>query len=129
MGHVTSATERPDPHQSLSLRVETPVEGTTLLEAAGEVDMLTAPQLEDAAGRALDDAPAVLVLDLTKVTFLSSAGLSVLIRSHQRAGAGTTVRIVADSEYTLRPLQLMGLDQELLTYKTRDEALTAEAQR
>lgn len=96
-----------------------------MLEVSGEVDMLTAPQLEEAVGRALDDAPKVLVLDLAKVTFLASAGLSVLTRSHQRSATATSLRVVADNEHTLRPLRLMGMDRELHTYPTRDAALTA----
>jgi anti-sigma B factor antagonist len=100
--------------------------GTIVLTATGEVDMVTAPQLEDAARRAIEDGPAALVLDLGGVSFLSSAGLSVLVRTHKVAkesGHGTEFRIVATSAATLRPMQLMGLGDDLAIYATRDEAV------
>lgn len=101
-------------------------DGTVILSASGEVDMVTAPRLEDAARRAIEDGPAALVLDLGGVTFLSSAGLSVLVRTHKLASessGGTKFRIVATSPATLRPMQLMGLDNDLAIYATRDEAI------
>lgn len=99
--------------------------GTVVVSVVGEVDMLSAPRLEETAQRALADAPPLLVLDLSGVTFLSSAGLSALVRTKTFAGENTEVHIVATGPATLRPLQLMGLDGDLDIYPTRDEALTA----
>ncbi len=95
---------------------------TVVLAVTDELDMLTAPRLHEAARQALDNAPHTLILDLTNVTFLSSAGLSVLVSAHKHAGDATDV--VTDTA-TLRPLQLMGLDHDLPVYDTRDEALAA----
>lgn len=96
---------------------------SVIVSVAGEVDMLSAPRLEEAAQRALADTPPVLVLDLSSVTFLSSAGLSVLVRTEKLAGDNTDVHIVAAGPATLRPIQLMGLDKDLAIYPTRDEAV------
>lgn len=107
-------------------RVDTEPHGKTeILAVTGEIDMLTAPKLEEVAHQALESSPQALILDLTNVTFLSSAGLSVLVSTHKHAGDSTDILIVATNTATLRPLQLMGLDHDLTLYGTRDEALAA----
>jgi anti-sigma B factor antagonist len=115
-------TSTPDGPATFQLSTE-PDGRTVILSATGDVDMISAPQLEEAARRALADAPPALVLDLSEVTFMSSAGLSVLVHTQKNAPAATEVRIVAAGAATLRPLQLMGLDQELTLFATREEAL------
>jgi anti-sigma B factor antagonist len=125
-GHTMTPT--PDSPAPGTLEVNTEsAGGTVIISASGEVDMVTAPRLEDAARRAIENAPTALVLDLGGVSFLSSAGLSVLVRTHKLAKEsqdGTELRIVATSPATLRPIQLMGLDDDLAIYATRDEAVT-----
>ncbi|WP_327267792.1 STAS domain-containing protein [Streptomyces sp. NBC_01218] len=49
-------------------------DGTAVLTVVGEIDMSNTGSL----AAALDDAPGPLVLDLTEVEYLDSAGLSVL---------------------------------------------------
>lgn len=107
-------------------RVDVESQGkTVVLAVTGELDMLTAPRLEEATHQTLENSPQALILDLTNVTFLSSAGISVLVSAHKHAGDRTDILIVASETATLRPLQLMGLDHDLTLYDTRDEALAA----
>ncbi|WP_175548226.1 STAS domain-containing protein [Saccharopolyspora flava] len=97
---------------------------TLFVTATGEVELVNAPQLESVLNQAVEDRPDVLVLDITAVSFLSSAGLAVLVRTHRDAGArGTRFRVVANNPATLRPIQLMGLDQEFEVYSDREGAL------
>ncbi|MEW5539022.1 STAS domain-containing protein [Streptomyces cyaneofuscatus] len=58
----------------LNLTASRRPDGTTVLTAVGEIDMSNTQSL----AAALDDAPGRLVLDLTDVEYLDSAGLSVL---------------------------------------------------
>ncbi|WP_165944540.1 STAS domain-containing protein [Saccharopolyspora terrae] len=98
---------------------------TLFVTATGEVELVNSPQLESVLNQALADKPDVLVLDLMDVTFLSSAGLAVLVRAHRDAEAvGTRFRVVAANAATLRPIQLMGLDQEFDVYADREDALS-----
>ncbi|MBQ0924841.1 STAS domain-containing protein [Saccharopolyspora endophytica] len=98
---------------------------TLFVTATGEVELVNSPQLEAVLNHALADGPEVLVLDIMDVTFLSSAGLAVLVRAHRNAEeAGTRFRVVAANVATLRPIQLMGLDQEFDVFADRDDALT-----
>ncbi|PPK64984.1 STAS domain-containing protein [Actinokineospora auranticolor] len=60
-----------------------------LIQAEGEIDLATAGELRDAldAVFATDHSSATVVVDLTGVTFMDSAGLSVLLRAAKRAKA------------------------------------------
>ncbi|RCW39952.1 anti-anti-sigma factor [Halopolyspora algeriensis] len=102
-------------------------ERTLVVKVSGEIDLVTSPQLEQELTRALDTRPEALVLDITGVTFLSSAGLAVLVGMHQYAGEHTRFRVVADGAATLRPIQLMGLDGEFPVYPSTAEAVAGRA--
>src|SRR5688500_13225353 len=49
----------------------------------GEIDMASAPHLQSALDEALRDAPAAVVVDMSNVGFLGSAGLSVLLAASE----------------------------------------------
>jgi anti-sigma B factor antagonist len=99
-----------------------------LLTLAGEVDMLTAPRLESALGRALDGSAGgvqLVVVDLTGVGFLGSDGLEVLSRAAGSARErGRRVRVVAEAgQQVRRPIDLSGLGPLLGMCATITEAL------
>jgi anti-sigma B factor antagonist len=97
-----------------------------VLAIAGEVDLLTAPQLQDALTHALNSRPAVLVVDLSQVEFLASPGLAALVGAYRDAGEHTALRVVAENSATFRPLHLTGLDEEISVFRSREEALVGE---
>ena len=97
-----------------------------VVEVSGELDTLTAPRLLDVLGVALRERCPILIVDLTEVTFLGSAGLAVLAGTHKHASPHTALRIVARLRATLRPLQLTGLATMLQLYPSRADALTPQ---
>lgn len=104
------------------------VEGTLVLEVAGEVDLDTAPQLQVAIIDAIDrTSGAACIVDLTEVSFLGSAGLTVLLASTRHAEARSrSLPIVVDSNRpVIRPIELTGMDDELRLFHSVDEALRA----
>ncbi|MTE14450.1 STAS domain-containing protein [Nocardia aurantiaca] len=102
----------------------TQADGATVLTVAGEVDLATAPALENAIDAALAGKPAALVIDLTAVSFLASAGMAVLVGVHKRAGE-THLMVVADGPATSRQLKMTSLDQVFSLHTTLAEALSA----
>lgn len=93
---------------------------SVVVRAGGELDMLTAPRLSTQLdlAEAIVVPPAPVVLDLTGLTFLSSAGLSVLLAHHHRCAAlGSRLEIVPGGHAVTRPLEVSGLD-EVLTIAT-----------
>lgn len=64
----------------------------------------------------------MLVIDLSAVDFLASAGMAVLVWAHRQAEPAD-VRVVASSRLTLRPLQLTRLTDELAVFLSLPAAL------
>ena len=67
--------------------------------------------------------PAALVVDLSAVDFLASAGMSTLITAHEDIAPQARFAVVADGPATSRPLRLVGIDQIFAVYRTLDDAL------
>jgi len=57
-----------------------------VLDLRGEIDLATGEDLTAQLGRALAAVPELLVIDLTGVDFLGSAGLAALIAARDDAG-------------------------------------------
>lgn len=109
----------------LSVRSE-PHGAAMVLAVSGEIDLATAPQLGESITEAMAREPKTLVVDLSGVGFLASAGMAVLIGCHQQAKGNIRFRIVATGSATFRPMELTGMTDEMSIYPTRDEALTAD---
>jgi len=105
--------------------IERSVDDVTIVAASGVVDMLTAPQLEEALHAALDKKPGNLVVDLTEVEFLASAGMGVLVAAHDEAGTVTRLCVVAEGPATSRPLKLVGIADIVPLFATLDEAVAS----
>jgi anti-sigma B factor antagonist len=89
-----------------------------VVEVAGAVDLLTAPELAERLAVALaDGTPLIVVVDLRQVDFVATAGLSVLAQADQRARIQhTTLRLVVATHAVHRALSVTGLDQTLAVY-------------
>jgi anti-sigma B factor antagonist len=93
-------------HGRLTIRIER--EGRSLaVRAAGELDIATAPALEDSLLHALESGASLIALDLTGVTFVDPTGLRVLLwaAEHSRA-EGDRLRIDCGSAPIRRLLDL-----------------------
>jgi anti-sigma B factor antagonist len=98
-----------------------------VLNVSGEVDMLSAPYLAEAIHTALAAGPAALIVDLSKVEFLASAGMTVLVSAQAEAEPATRFVVVAHGPATSRPIKLMGIDRMFPLYGTLDSALNGVA--
>ena len=96
-----------------------------VVSVSGVVDMLTAPTLEQAIRAALDQNPTGLIVDFTEVEFLASAGMGILVATHDEATPDVSFCVVADGPATSRPLKLVGIADMIPLYATLDEALAA----
>lgn len=104
-------------HQSL-------VDGLAVVSVSGSVDMLTAPGLAEAIDSALADQPNGLIVDLSKVDFLGSAGISVLMKTRDTIGDSARFCVVADGPTTHRPLTLLGINEMMSLCRTLDDAVS-----
>ncbi len=103
---------------------ETWVGQLIVVPVSGNVDMLSAPQLADALESALAKNPNGLVVDLSRVEFLGSAGISVLMAAHGKMADPDRFAVVADGPATHRPLTLLGLNEVISLHRTLDGALS-----
>ena len=104
------------------LVVEQESGGAVILSAAGTIDMLTAPQLQQRVDAIVSRQPAALIVDLSRVEFLASAGIGVLVGIHNNAD-GMAYAVVAHGPATSRPLKLLGIDTMLKIYPSMAEAI------
>jgi anti-sigma B factor antagonist len=96
-----------------------------VLSVAGVVDMLTAPQLEEAIALAATDSPRGVIVDLGSVDFLASAGMGILVAAREELPESMRFAVVADGPATSRPLKLVGIADVVGLHPTLDEALAA----
>lgn len=122
MTKVPDDSNERDFEQLLRVRTKA-VSDAVIVEASGEIDMLTAPGLEHQLQQAVACSPRRLVLDLTDVTFLASAGLALLVRACRDCGDATDLRVIAATSATQRPIELTGLVDDLRIHHDRAEAL------
>ena len=98
-----------------------------MVAVTGTVDMLTAPQLQGGISSAAGQGSVAVVVDLSEVDFLASAGMGVLVAAHAELAPAVRLVVVADGPATSRPMKLIGLTDIIDLFATLDEALTAVA--
>jgi anti-sigma B factor antagonist len=98
-----------------------------IVTAAGDVDMLTVDRLRSAMGEGLlEPVSHPVIVDLSKVTFLSSRGLDALVQAAAEARRqNEPLRIVVDDQHcVIRPLEITGLDRVLALYRSVEDAIS-----
>ena len=82
--------------------------GTELvIELEGRLDTVTAPELEAELGKSLDGAES-LVLDFSKLEYISSAGLRVLLSAHKTMSAKGGMKITNVNEMVQEVFEVTG---------------------
>jgi anti-anti-sigma factor len=105
------------------VRVTTAPGGRTVVHVIGDLDLATAPSLEDAVGDV--EATSDIVLDLTGCSFLDSSGMRVLVGIRQRSAPDARVDLVASDAGVVRALQIARLDTMFSVHASLEDALEA----
>ena len=99
-------------------------EGATLVEVSGRIDSMNANQLGEALSNEIDGGRIRLVLDLSAVDYMSSAGLREIVASLKKVKRATgDLRIAQPSERVREVLEMAGLDTIFQIFPTQGEAL------
>jgi anti-sigma B factor antagonist len=114
-----TATPEPEPPGQLTVLVRHEPEDAFVI-VVGEVDLLSAPRLEAALEEILGTNARYIAIDLTETTFMDSAGIHSLVRTHQRA-ARRHVSVICGPGPVLRALELLGLTEPLNVVSSLDE--------
>ncbi|MHB9035946.1 MAG: STAS domain-containing protein [Armatimonadota bacterium] len=94
-----------------------------IIELEGEVDVYTAPQLKQQIINILESGAKELIIDLTKVDYLDSTALGVLIGGLKRMREvdGNMV-LICPSPRIRRVFEITGLDKIFDIYNSEDDA-------
>jgi anti-sigma B factor antagonist len=96
-----------------------------IVRAGGELDAFTVDQLAKHLQEAVTP-PAPVLLDLTGITYLSSAGVATLVvHTHRCAELTSRLCVVADQPAVLRPITLTGADNIINVTPTLEKAVDA----
>ena len=89
-------------------------DGTALVTVGGELDLLTAPELQRAIDEVVADRPRRVVLDLRALEFMGSSGVAMIQRLGALARAyGFTAALVRGNPRVERILAIAGLSDQL----------------
>ena len=94
-------------------------QGATVVAVAGELDLHTVPELEQALAEA--ERSGRVIIDLTEVTFLDSTALGVLLRASSRHHE--RLDVVLDGSEVRRVFEITGLDRRFSFSRSVEEAL------
>jgi anti-anti-sigma factor len=95
-----------------------------VIVVSGELDLASAPALEEELNRATTDGAELLIVDLRELEFIDSTGLGLLIKAHRRAeAAGQKFAIVRGQSQVQRLLGVTGIEQRLILVDSPEELL------
>lgn len=108
-----AATAIPTP-PFLKITSSRPEPGTVVVEIIGEIDAASAAEVTTALDSVWNLTPARVVLDLSRVTFLGTAGLAELLRAADRADSTEALlRLVGGTHCVDRAIDVAGLGPRL----------------
>jgi len=96
----------------------------TLIEVSGRVDSLSATKLGETLNEQIDAGHIQLVIDLSNVEYISSAGLREIVSAAKKVRAsGGDLRIASPSQRVRDVLELAGLLELFQIFPTQVEAV------
>ena len=100
--------------------------GVHVVALGGEIDLHTAPRLDEALFGAIHEGAERVLVDLAGTTFVDSTVLGVLLRAHRRLDdSGGRLVLVSNDPRILRTLELTGLDRTLAVEPTLTETVAS----
>lgn len=110
---------------SLSLETDNTRE-ISVVKVKGRIDSETAPELDNALEKLLQENRNKIILDLQAVDYMSSAGLRAIVKSFQAAKkTGGDLRLASVSAPVEMILRTVGMMQMLQMYPTEQEAMAS----
>jgi len=96
--------------EGIDLRVERNGTAATV-EVSGEIDLTSAPKLDDEVTGLIEDSVNALTIGLEGVSFMDSTGLRVLLKASKlMESSGGNLVISSPSDPVRRLLEVSGLD-------------------
>ena len=111
----------------MELQLETRTIGAWMvIDVTGEVDLSTAPSLQERITALATDGHHHILVNLSEVSFMDSSGLGVLVAGLKRLReAGGEMALVCSGGPVLKILTITGLDRVFPMYGSIEEAAPA----
>jgi len=102
--------------------------GITVFTVRGELDMNTAPELEEGLEQTPAEQGTSIMLDLSECEFIDSTGIALIVRAWQRldsGGNGSSGELVlcCNNHQVRRLLKITGVESSISMHERRDDAL------
>lgn len=102
--------------------------GVEIVAPRGEVDISTVEILDRVLDEVLRQSPRRLLVDLSGLAYMDSAGINSLLRAGmQMSQKGGRLTLVGGNRFVQRLLRMTGIDRLFRYYETVRAALAAEA--
>jgi len=102
-------------------------EQPNVLPLEGEIDLHVSSEVAESLRSMIAKRPKLVIIDLTKVTYLDSSGLAVLIEGMQKVQEyGGKFALAGVQESVQHIFEIARLDQVFQIFPTVDEALAAK---
>ena len=101
-------------------------DAVTLVEVSGRVDSMNASEFGSGLNTQITNGKVQLVLDLSSVEYMSSAGLREIVTTLKNAKkASGDLRLAQPSQRVREVLEMAGLDTIFRIYTTQDDAINS----
>lgn len=99
-------------------------DGAAVIAVSGELDLASSPALEEELERPMTSDAGSVIVDLRRLEFIDSTGLSVLVRARQKAEQqGRRFALVKGPQQIQRLLNLTGVAERFILLDGPDEPL------
>ena len=97
-----------------------------VLPLEGEIDLHVSPRIAASLASIIEEKPKQLVVDLSRVSYIDSSGLAVLIEAMQNVAQYNGTFALAGLQESVRPIfEIARLDQVFRIFPDVDSALAA----
>jgi anti-sigma B factor antagonist len=101
-----------------------PRSDAVLIAVSGELDIASAPELEQMLDQVSPEQTKLVIVDLRELEFMDSTGLSIIVRAHQRLSEhGCELTLIKGPPQVQRLLDLTGVADRLRFGSEPDELL------
>lgn len=101
------------------------VGGAVVVRLEGNLDTNTSTEAQDYLSKSIDDGASNIVVSLSNVDFVSSAGLRILLATGKKlGGVGGSLRICGLNETVAEIFEISGFSTILNVFPSESEALS-----
>lgn len=107
---------------AFTLKSETRASDIVVITLGGELDASVAQQLRDAVDQAAHNSARRLVLDMTHLDYMASAGLRALVFAKQKMAA-VDIYVVGAHDAVMETIEMTGFHHSVFLLDTYDAAV------